>query len=193
MESFLVNTISLGSPPISLGAVPRSEKVFVSQEHPDGRITFIDWTEETTESVTGFELNSRIRESTDDKFQSEPPMADATHFAFNLDIRCVRGFEKFHHVSPTASGSFERAGRLDRSQLERSPSARRRRVAGPPRNHRTRNPRKHGVDGTPHKPQRSAGAERRRPLGRRPAQRSGVSWRRPDLCLWYQLRPTDSL
>ena len=62
LDSFLVNTIELGSPPISVGAVPKSKKVFVGQQHPDGRITFIDWNTEETESVTGFELNSRIRE-----------------------------------------------------------------------------------------------------------------------------------
>lgn len=62
LESFLVQPIALGSPPISIGAVPGSSKVFVGQEHPDGRITFIDWETAETESVTGFELNSRIRE-----------------------------------------------------------------------------------------------------------------------------------
>lgn len=62
LDSFLVETIALGSSPISVGAVPRSEKVFVGQEHPDGRITFIDWNTQETESVTGFELNSKIRE-----------------------------------------------------------------------------------------------------------------------------------
>ncbi len=62
LESFLVDSISLGSRPISLGVVPGANKVFVSQDHPDGRITFVDWTTAETESVTGFELNGRIRE-----------------------------------------------------------------------------------------------------------------------------------
>lgn len=62
LRNFLVQPITLGSPPISLGAVPGSSKVFVGQDHPDGRITFIDWESAETESVTGFELNSRIRE-----------------------------------------------------------------------------------------------------------------------------------
>jgi hypothetical protein len=42
--------------------VPRSKKVFIGQEHRDGRIAFIDWETGEIESVTGFELNSRIRE-----------------------------------------------------------------------------------------------------------------------------------
>jgi YVTN family beta-propeller protein len=62
LGSFLVDPITLGSAPISVGAVPRSKKVFVGQQHPDGRITFIDWNTQETESVTGFELNSKIRE-----------------------------------------------------------------------------------------------------------------------------------
>jgi YVTN family beta-propeller protein len=62
LRNFLVQSLTLGSPPISLGAVPGTSKVFVGQDHPDGRITFIDWETAQTESVTGFELNSRIRE-----------------------------------------------------------------------------------------------------------------------------------
>jgi hypothetical protein len=61
-KSFLIDEITLGSPPISLGAVPQSERVFVNQEHPDGRITFIDWQTGTARTVTGFELNSRIQD-----------------------------------------------------------------------------------------------------------------------------------
>jgi YVTN family beta-propeller protein len=62
LKSFIVAHIALGSPPTSLGAVPGSKRVFVGQEHPDGRISFIDWETGQLESVTGFELNSRIRE-----------------------------------------------------------------------------------------------------------------------------------
>ncbi len=62
LRDFLVEPIVLGSPPVSIGTLPGSSKVFVGQEHPDGRMTFIDWETAETESVTGFELNSRIRE-----------------------------------------------------------------------------------------------------------------------------------
>ena len=61
-KSFLIDEITLGSPPISLGSVPQSERVFVNQQHPDGRITFIDWQTGTARTVTGFELNSRIQD-----------------------------------------------------------------------------------------------------------------------------------
>ncbi len=66
LRSFLVDSVALGSRPVSIGSVAAAHKVFVSQEHPDGRITFIDWLAPmiagATESITGFELNSRIRE-----------------------------------------------------------------------------------------------------------------------------------
>ncbi|KAF0168777.1 MAG: hypothetical protein FD160_3980, partial [Caulobacteraceae bacterium] len=62
MESFLVKPFTLGSPPISVGAVPGSMRVFVNQEHPEGRITFIDWTTGEARTVTGYELNSTIRD-----------------------------------------------------------------------------------------------------------------------------------
>jgi hypothetical protein len=61
-QSFLVTTTSLGSPPTSIGSVALTKQVFVSQEHPDGRITFIHWENGERQTVTGFELNSRIRD-----------------------------------------------------------------------------------------------------------------------------------
>jgi hypothetical protein len=62
LSSFFVDRYQLGSRPVSVGAVPATQKVFVGQEHPDGRIAFIDWRSGDIQSVTGFELNSRIRE-----------------------------------------------------------------------------------------------------------------------------------
>jgi hypothetical protein len=51
----------LDSPPTAVGAFAATQTIFVSQDHPDGRITFIDWPDGETTTVTGFELNSRIR------------------------------------------------------------------------------------------------------------------------------------
>ncbi len=60
MRSFLIETIPLGSPPLSVGAVPGTGRVFIGQDHPEGRITFVDWATGALQSVTGFELNSRV-------------------------------------------------------------------------------------------------------------------------------------
>jgi hypothetical protein len=62
LTSFVPENLTLASRPLSMGAVPASEKVFVGQDHPDGRITFIDWSTLAMTSVTGFELNSEIEE-----------------------------------------------------------------------------------------------------------------------------------
>ena len=62
LRSFRIRSTTLGSRPVSIGSVPASKRVFVGQDHPDGRISFIDWDTGGVQSVTGFELNSRIRE-----------------------------------------------------------------------------------------------------------------------------------
>ncbi len=64
LTSFIADPIiQLESPPISIGIAPSSKKVFVNQDHPDGRMTFISWQNpDLKNTVTGFELNSRIRD-----------------------------------------------------------------------------------------------------------------------------------
>jgi hypothetical protein len=64
LSSFLVDPIlQLESPPISIGSAPKSGRVFVNQDHPEGRMMFIDWKNPIERNtVTGFELNSRIRD-----------------------------------------------------------------------------------------------------------------------------------
>jgi hypothetical protein len=65
LSSFLVDSIQLENPPISIGVAPASGTVFVNLEHTDGRMTFIDWKDPLLtklKTVTGFELNSRIRD-----------------------------------------------------------------------------------------------------------------------------------
>jgi hypothetical protein len=60
MRSFVVDTLTLGSPPSSVGSVPGTQRAFIGQEHPEGRITFVDWSTGALQSLTGFELNSRV-------------------------------------------------------------------------------------------------------------------------------------
>jgi hypothetical protein len=65
LQSFLVDpTIELENPPISIGTARASGTVFVHLAHPDGRMTFLDWRSplDKIKTVTGFELNSRIRD-----------------------------------------------------------------------------------------------------------------------------------
>lgn len=61
LTSMQVHTHALGSPPEHLIEIPAAGRVAVSQDHPVGRITFVDTASGKTETVTGFELNGLIR------------------------------------------------------------------------------------------------------------------------------------
>ena len=62
LSSFRTESIRLGSPPDHIGFIPNdgNPRIYISQEHPVGRMTFIDETSDEIKTVTGFELNSLI-------------------------------------------------------------------------------------------------------------------------------------
>jgi len=62
LADFSVSHVGIGSQPTGIGFVAGAKQIFVSQEHVDGRMTFIDWDHLTVKSVTGYELNSSIWE-----------------------------------------------------------------------------------------------------------------------------------
>lgn len=55
-----VDRIRLASPPLALGMAPAANVAFVAQEHPEGRLTFIDLDGGAARTVTGFELGTRV-------------------------------------------------------------------------------------------------------------------------------------
>lgn len=55
-----VDRIELPSAPLSAGVVNDAGRAFVSQAHPEGRITFIDLDDGSEQTLTGFELNSKV-------------------------------------------------------------------------------------------------------------------------------------
>lgn len=63
LNSFRVDHYRLGSPPEHIGLLPSNTltRVYVSQKHPVGRMTFIDIETGDSKTVTGYELNSQIR------------------------------------------------------------------------------------------------------------------------------------
>ncbi|MEZ4447960.1 MAG: hypothetical protein R3B09_00690 [Nannocystaceae bacterium] len=61
LDNFIVDGLALGSPPEGAGYVDATEKIFVSQEHPSGRITFIGPTGEV-QTVTGYVLNDTVKD-----------------------------------------------------------------------------------------------------------------------------------
>jgi DNA-binding beta-propeller fold protein YncE len=60
LDSGVVRTIELGSPPDAIGILPDSNKIYVSQRHPLGRVSFIDILSGQVRTITGFDLNSQI-------------------------------------------------------------------------------------------------------------------------------------
>lgn len=61
LRTFIVDGLGLGSVPEGAGFVDATQKVFVSQEHPSGRITFIDANAQV-QTVTGFRLNDAVKD-----------------------------------------------------------------------------------------------------------------------------------
>ena len=55
-----VDRYDLSSPPISVGTVAGAKRAFVAQEHPEGRLTFIDLDTGLARTLTGFELGARV-------------------------------------------------------------------------------------------------------------------------------------
>jgi DNA-binding beta-propeller fold protein YncE len=56
----VVRTLPLGSPPSAVGIVPSANQAFVSQRHPQGRMSFVQLATGAIRTVTGFDLNSQI-------------------------------------------------------------------------------------------------------------------------------------
>lgn len=61
LRTLNVSPLNLGSPPSHLGRVLGRRRIWVNQEHPLGRMTFIDVFTEEAKTVTGFELNRFVR------------------------------------------------------------------------------------------------------------------------------------
>jgi DNA-binding beta-propeller fold protein YncE len=60
LDTGVVRTMSLSSPPDTVGVLPGASVAFVSQRHPLGRVTFVAIDGGTVRTITGFDLNSRI-------------------------------------------------------------------------------------------------------------------------------------
>jgi DNA-binding beta-propeller fold protein YncE len=60
LDTGVVRTIQLGSPPDAVGVLPGAGVAYVNQRHPLGRVTFLDIETGSTRTITGFDLNSRI-------------------------------------------------------------------------------------------------------------------------------------
>ncbi len=61
LGNFIVEPLLLGSPPEGAGHVDATQKIFVSQEHPTGRITFVGAGGDV-HTVTGYVLNDSVKD-----------------------------------------------------------------------------------------------------------------------------------
>jgi DNA-binding beta-propeller fold protein YncE len=59
-DSLRIDTLEMSRPPLAMGIVPGTGRVWVSQEAPTGRITFIDTATGEQEHVTAYQLNRRV-------------------------------------------------------------------------------------------------------------------------------------
>jgi hypothetical protein len=60
VQTGVVETKPLGSPPSQVGVLPGVHSAFVAQRHPLGRISFVDVATDAVRTVTGFDLNSHV-------------------------------------------------------------------------------------------------------------------------------------
>jgi hypothetical protein len=60
MPQLMVERYPLASPPIAVGVVAGANRAFIAQQHPEGRLTFIDLDTGVARTLTGFELSSRV-------------------------------------------------------------------------------------------------------------------------------------
>ncbi len=59
-NTFIVDTLQLGSQPIAAGYAAGTNKVFIAQDHPSGRMTFVGVHDNSVKTVTGYNLNNEI-------------------------------------------------------------------------------------------------------------------------------------
>ncbi len=60
LPSLEVQEVDLPSPPFSTGVLPLSKVGFVSQEHPEGRVTFLGTEGGEVRTLTGFQLSAEV-------------------------------------------------------------------------------------------------------------------------------------
>jgi hypothetical protein len=60
LPNLQVDLIKLASPPIATGILPAAAKGYVAQQHPEGRISFVDLVIGNARTLTGFELGADV-------------------------------------------------------------------------------------------------------------------------------------
>ena len=59
LDTFIVDVLALGSVPQAAGYAANTDKVFIAQQHPSGRMTFMDVDGTNVKTITGYTLNDQ--------------------------------------------------------------------------------------------------------------------------------------
>ncbi len=59
MNTFIVDSLGLGSLPEAVGYAANTDRIFISQQHPSGRMTFMDVDGTNVKTITGYTLNDQ--------------------------------------------------------------------------------------------------------------------------------------
>lgn len=62
LANLAVDYVKLASPPLATGVVSAVSKGYIAQQHPEGRITFVDFGSGEVRTLTGFELGAKVVE-----------------------------------------------------------------------------------------------------------------------------------
>jgi len=60
LPNLQVDLVELASAPLATGIVKAANKGYVAQLHPEGRITFVDFSDGSIRTLTGFELGAKV-------------------------------------------------------------------------------------------------------------------------------------
>jgi len=60
MATFGIDSLRVPSLPQAIGPVPGTGRVYISQDHPRGRMTFLDVISRKRQTITGYQLNAGI-------------------------------------------------------------------------------------------------------------------------------------
>ena len=61
LRSFRSDSFRVPSVPEGLGSIPSAGRIYISQRHPQGRMTFVDVASGARQTITGYQLNAGIK------------------------------------------------------------------------------------------------------------------------------------
>lgn len=60
LSSFVTTDFTVASPPLEIGPIVEADRIYISQKHPQGRMTLVDVADDRKQTITGYQLNAGI-------------------------------------------------------------------------------------------------------------------------------------